>query len=217
MFANLTVSDQIWLKSVIQFTFFSLRALSGKNRTQRENNKNYFGQKPNLKLFLINQNNVDLKLNVSWFRRTDLESLLKCSRMDDDSNMSEPNRLLIDESVSSSAPASPSCSSQQQPKMAAVIPKTTRKGHRITQFIEDKTLRVRSYFRRRHIPFKRAFELDLQCGTQSLLLQIDEDIEECLYYGHDKLVEQFLSNEGINLAHANNIIVEGIYSFILNK
>jgi hypothetical protein len=146
-----------------------------------------------------------------------LESLLKCSRMDDDSNMSEPNRLLIDESVSSSAPASPSCSSQQQPKMAAVIPKTTRKGHRITQFIEDKTLRVRSYFRRRHIPFKRAFELDLQCGTQSLLLQIDEDIEECLYYGHDKLVEQFLSNEGINLAHANNIIVEGIYSFILNK
>jgi hypothetical protein len=65
MFANLTVSDQIWLKSVIQFTFFSLRALSGKNRTQRENNKNYFGQKPNLKLFLINQNNVDLKLNVS--------------------------------------------------------------------------------------------------------------------------------------------------------
>ena len=88
-------------------------------------------------------------------------------------------------------------------------PKSSRKGHRITEFIQDKALRIKSYFRRRHVPFKRAFDMDLQCGTQSFLMQISDDIEECLYYGHDKLVKKFLSSEGVNLALVNDFIAEG--------
>ena len=136
--------------------------------------------------------------------------------MDEDSNMDEEsNRLLIDESVvSSSAPASPPTSSSQlqvpnNAKMAATGTKTTRKGHRITEYIQDKSLRMKSYFRRRCVPFKRAFDMDLQCGTQSLLVQISDDIEECLYYGHDRLVQKFLSSEGINFVHVDAIILEG--------
>ena len=51
--------------------------------------------------------------------------------------------------------------------------------------------------------------MDLQCGTQSFLMQISDDIEECLYYGHDKLVKKFLSSEGVNLALVNDFIAEG--------
>ena len=159
--------------------------------------------------------------------------------VDHDSNFDDASgRLLIDESsetaISSlAAPASTSPtpppqtqaalkqanSSTTQPNMAAMdssetmsmgaTPKSSRKGHRITEFIQDKALRIKSYFRRRHVPFKRAFDMDLQCGTQSFLMQISDDIEECLYYGHDKLVKNFLSSEGVNLVFVNDFIAEG--------
>lgn len=59
-------------------------------------------------------------------------------------------------------------------------------------------------------PYLWLFKLqDLQCGTKSLLVQVCDDIEECLYFGHDKLVEKFLSSDGINLQHANELIQEG--------
>jgi len=139
--------------------------------------------------------------------------------MDDESNMSEPNRLLIDESVSSSAPASPSCSNSFKMATNAAHANTAsktptsakRKANRITDFIEDKTSRIRSYFRRRHVPLKKAFEMDLQCGTQTLLVQISEDIDECLFYGHDKLVQMFLSQQGISVVNVNDFIAEGTY------
>ena len=50
---------------------------------------------------------------------------------------------------------------------------------------------------------------DLQCGSMSLLIQVCEDIEECLYFGDEKLVDKFLSAEGIKLAHVNDLITEG--------
>ena len=130
----------------------------------------------------------------------------------------ESDRLLIDETAampSSSAAEEATASSfgssseLKQPKMAGTTPKTTRKGHRITEYIEDKSQRIRSYFRRRHVPFKRAFDMDLQCGTQSLLIQICDDIEECLYYGHDSLVQKFLTSEGINFVYCDDFISEG--------
>ena len=43
----------------------------------------------------------------------------------------------------------------------------------------------------------------------SLLVQVCEDIEECLYFGDEKLVDKFLSVEGIKLAHVNDLITEG--------
>lgn len=153
--------------------------------------------------------------------------------MDEDSNMSD-DRLLIDESaVSSSAPASPTRTSCTLPKltttntgattsttmnsettpttkMATVSEKSVRKCNRITEFIEDKQQRTRSYFRRRHVPLKRAFDMDLQCGTQTFLIQISDDIEECLYYGHDKLVDKFMNDKnGLSLANVNAFIAEG--------
>ena len=51
---------------------------------------------------------------------------------------------------------------------------------KITQYIADKPARLKSYFRRRHVPFKRTYDMNLQCGTTSLLIQISDDIEECL-------------------------------------
>ena len=147
--------------------------------------------------------------------------------------MSEPNRLLVDESISSSAPASPGHLQQHNTKagdstkMASSNadmtinlspPLTgngksggTRKFNRITEFIEDKTQRIRSYFRRRHVPLKRAFDMDLQCGTQTFMLQISDDIEECLYYGNDKLVQKFLTDQGLNLANVNSFITDGMF------
>ena len=156
--------------------------------------------------------------------------------MDEDSNMSEPSRLLIDESISS-APASPGHllpnSATMKAGMDSSITKMAsesstlneaeilsnsspnktdnkRKVNRITEFIEDKTARIRSYFRRRHVPLKRAFDMDLQCGTQTFLIQISDDIEECLYYGNDKLVQKFLSDQGLSLANVNSFIADGM-------
>ena len=60
------------------------------------------------------------------------------------------------------------------------------------------------------MPLKRAFDMDLQCGTQTFLIQISDDIEECLYYGHDKLVDKFMNDKnGLSLANVNAFIAEG--------
>ena len=89
--------------------------------------------------------------------------------------------------------------------------KEKRKVNRITEYIEDQKDRIRSYFRRRHVPLKRAFDMDLQCGTQTFLIQISDDIEECLYYGNDKLVQKFLSEQGLSLANVNDFIANGMF------
>ncbi len=156
--------------------------------------------------------------------------------MDEDSNMSPgEHRLLIDEATTQSAPASPpdknnsssvanaNNAGQKQEQQFSSANKTTskmatptsatktplRKGQRITEFIEDKASRIKSYFRRRHVPFKRAFDLDLQCGSRSLLVQVSDDIEECLYFGHDSLVKMFLKPKGLNFGHVNSLIADG--------
>ena len=148
--------------------------------------------------------------------------------MFEDSNIDEASdRLFIDETAAMPSPSAAeettasslivghssnsNNSELKQPKMAGTTPKTTRKGHRITEYIEDKSQRIRSYFRRRHVPFKRAFDMDLQCGTQTFMLQISDDIEECLYYGNDKLVHNFLSHEGLSLANVNSFIADGMF------
>lgn len=87
--------------------------------------------------------------------------------------------------------------------------KESRRGNRYAGFIQDNRLRIKSYFRRRHVPLKKAFDMDLQCGTQTFLMQISDDIQECLYYGADGLISAFLSQEGLSLNHVNQFISEG--------
>merc|ERR1712156_864209 len=78
---------------------------------------------------------------------------------------------------------------------------------KITQYIADKPARLKSYFRRRHVPFKRTYDMNLQCGTKSLLIQISDDIEECLYHGDDNLVDQFLdTGQGVNISLVHQMI-----------
>ena len=77
---------------------------------------------------------------------------------------------------------------------------------KITQYIANRSARLKSYFRRRHVPFKRTYDMNLQCGTTSLLIQISDDIEECLYYGDDRLVDQFLdTGQGANIYLVNQM------------
>lgn len=71
---------------------------------------------------------------------------------------------------------------------------------RITAFITDRPLRLKSYTRRRHVTFKRAAELDATCGTQSLLIQFCPDFDELLYSGPSVLVRKFLSTSGLVLS-----------------
>ena len=73
------------------------------------------------------------------------------------------------------------------------------------RYIEEKLSRTRCYLRRRPIPFKRLIELDLQIGSKSLLIQINSDIEEVLYGGHDDLAEKFLSKDGLNVSHLEEL------------
>merc|ERR1712020_819209 len=82
-----------------------------------------------------------------------------------------------------------------------------RQCPKITQYITDRPARLKSYFRRRHVPFKRTFDMNLQCGTSSLLIQISDDIEECIYHGEDTLVEPFLDpGQGLKISHVNQIV-----------
>ena len=49
--------------------------------------------------------------------------------------------------------------------------------------------------------------MNLQCGTKSLLIQISDDIEECLYHGDDNLVDQFLdTGQGVNISLVHQMI-----------
>jgi hypothetical protein len=82
--------------------------------------------------------------------------------------------------------------------------KITRR--KISDFIHDKSFRIRSYLRRRPIPLKRCMELDIQCGTKSFHLQINRDIDEAVYCGASELVDLFLDPSGLKLSDVNNIL-----------
>ena len=80
---------------------------------------------------------------------------------------------------------------------------------RITEFIADKQLRLKSYVRRRHVPFKRSVELDTACNTTSLLIQFCPDFDECLYQGPMVLVDKFLSKEGLKFTDCDDAVKNG--------
>lgn len=80
---------------------------------------------------------------------------------------------------------------------------------RITEFIADKQLRLKSYVRRRHVPFKRSVELDTACNTSSLLVQFCPDFDECLYAGPKVLVDMFLSKEGLKFTDCDAAVKNG--------
>ena len=59
--------------------------------------------------------------------------------------------------------------------------------------------------------------MNLQCGTTSLLIQISDDIEECLYHGDERLVERFLdTGQGLRLSHVHQIIQQGKISYVVS-
>ena len=105
------------------------------------------------------------------------------------------------------APAAPAALNKENQTVFADKTKLTRR--KISDFIFDKPLRVRSYMRRRAIPFKRCLELDAQCGTKSFHIQISKDIDEALYCGSKEITELFLSAEGIKVSDLNNLLLSG--------
>ena len=88
-------------------------------------------------------------------------------------------------------------------KENACTKQTRRKN---SDFIFDKTLRLKSFFRRRGIPFRRCSELDVQCGTRSFHLQISRDTDEAVYAGSPDLVKLFFSHDGLKLSDLNKIL-----------
>ena len=50
---------------------------------------------------------------------------------------------------------------------------------------------------------------DLQCGSKSLLVQVCDDIAECLYFGDESLVQSFLSEDGIRFQQIGKLLQEG--------
>ena len=93
----------------------------------------------------------------------------------------------------------------------AKVSKEVVKRKKIAGFIVDKTLRIRSFVRRRPIPFKRLSELDVQCGTKSFMVQINKDLDEVVYSGSNDLVKCFLSSAGLKISDVNNVLVAGKY------
>ena len=85
------------------------------------------------------------------------------------------------------------------------------KRKKIAGYIAEKSLRVRSYVRRRPIPLKRVHEIDVQCGTKSFFLQICQDFEEAVYCGNSDLVKCFLGEAGLKISDVNQILVAGKY------
>ena len=79
-------------------------------------------------------------------------------------------------------------------------------NRRKTDFIVDKQLRIKSYLRRRGIPFRRCSELDIQCGTKSFHLQISKDLDEVLFSGSKELLELFHSASGIKISDLYKIL-----------
>ena len=88
-------------------------------------------------------------------------------------------------------------------KENALTKQTRRKN---SDFIFDKTLRLKSFFRRRGIPFRRCSELDVQCGTKSFHLQISRDTDEAVYAGAADLVRLFFSNDGLKVSDLNQML-----------
>ena len=88
-------------------------------------------------------------------------------------------------------------------KENALTKQTRRKN---SDFIFDKTLRLKSFFRRRGIPFRRCSELDVQCGTRSFHLQISRDTDEAVYAGAADLVRLFFSNDGLKVSDLNQML-----------
>ena len=82
--------------------------------------------------------------------------------------------------------------------------KQTRRKN--SDFIFDKTLRLKSFFRRRGVPFRRCSELDIQCGTRSFHLQVSRDTDEAVYAGSADLVKLFLSSDGLKLSDLNQMV-----------
>ena len=79
-------------------------------------------------------------------------------------------------------------------------------NRRKNDFIVDKQLRIKSYLRRRGIPFKRCSELDIQCGTKSFHLQISKDLGEVVFSGEKELLELFHSTRGIKISDLYKIL-----------
>ena len=79
-------------------------------------------------------------------------------------------------------------------------------NRRKNDFIVDKQLRIKSYLRRRGIPFKRCSELDIQCGTKSFHLQISKDLDEVVFSGEKELLELFHSTRGIKISDLYKIL-----------
>ncbi len=85
----------------------------------------------------------------------------------------------------------------------------SNRGRRITEFIADRQLRIKSYIRRRPIPFKRVAEMDAACGTRSLLVQYCPDFDECLYNATTEnaaLVDMFLSEAGVRITNVEDLV-----------
>nr|XP_040572394.1 LOW QUALITY PROTEIN: uncharacterized protein LOC121121511 [Lepeophtheirus salmonis] len=81
----------------------------------------------------------------------------------------------------------------------------TSVSNKPAEYVSDKGLRLRSYFRRRPVPFKRAVDLDMQVGSATFLVSLCEEVEECTYVGDEELVHQFLDPKGLQLSHALEI------------
>lgn len=79
-------------------------------------------------------------------------------------------------------------------------------NRRKNDFIIDKQLRIKSYLRRRGIPYRRCFELDTQCGTKSFHLQISKDLDEVVFSGDKELLELFHSTRGIKISDLSKIL-----------
>jgi hypothetical protein len=86
-----------------------------------------------------------------------------------------------------------------------------QKKKRTCDLFVSKSLRLKSYVRRRPIPLKRLTELDAQCGTKSFTCQILLEMGEAIYTGHPELVKCFTSEAGLKLSDINNILVSGRY------
>ena len=79
-------------------------------------------------------------------------------------------------------------------------------NRRKNDFIVDKQLRIKSYLRRRGIPYRRCSELDIQCGTKSFHLQISKDLDEVVFSGDKDLLELFHSTRGIKISDLYKIL-----------
>jgi hypothetical protein len=50
---------------------------------------------------------------------------------------------------------------------------------------------------------------DLFCGTRSLFVQVNDDLDECLYCGDERLVRKFLSPQGLSLQDVKEFLATG--------